>query len=63
LVKNSRLVLAGLGQFPFLFLVVEDFQEQHPDQLADTLSVAVDAHVFAHDVLDGFDRGGDGHEG
>ena len=45
------------GEFEFLFLVVEDFEEQHPSELADALGVAVDASVFAHDVLDGFDGG------
>ena len=48
-------------QFPFCFAVVEDFQEQHPDQLANALRVAINADILAHDVLDGFDGGGDGH--
>jgi hypothetical protein len=43
------------------FVVVEDFEEDHPDELTDALGVAVDAGVLAHDVLDGLDRGADGH--
>ena len=43
--------------------VVEDFQEEHPDELREPLGVAIDAGVLAHDVLDGFDGGGDGHFG
>ena len=45
------------------FLVVVDLEEEHPDQLADALRVAIDADILAHDVLDGFDEGGEGHEG
>lgn len=48
-------------QLPFQLAVIEDLEEQQPDQLADALGVAVDANVFAHDVLDGFDGGADGH--
>ena len=46
-----------------LLFVVENLQEQHPDELRDALRVAVHARVLAHDVLDGFDQGGDGHGG
>src|SRR3546814_11196235 len=48
-------------QLPLAFAVVVDLQEQHPDQLANALRVAVDADVLAHDVLDGFDGGADRH--
>ena len=48
-------------QFVLGFLVVEDLEEEHPDQLADALGVAIDADILAHDVLDGFDEGGEGH--
>lgn len=34
------------------FLVVVNLEEEHPDQLADALRVAVDADILAHDVLD-----------
>ena len=44
-----------------LFFIVENLQEQHPDELRDALRVAVHARVLAHDVLDGFDQGGNGH--
>jgi len=48
-------------ELQLLLAVVEDLQEEHPDELADALGVAVDADVLAHDVLDGLDGGGDGH--
>ncbi len=54
--------VAGNGELPLLLLVVEDFQEQQPDDLADTLGVAIYADVLAHDVLDSFDQGADGHK-
>ena len=34
---------------------IKDLQKQQPDDLANPLSIAVDAHVLAHDVLDGLD--------
>ena len=34
------------------------FSEEDPDQLANALGIAVDTHVFAHDVLDGLDGSG-----
>ena len=40
---------------PSLFALVEDLEEEHPSELADPLSVAVDAVVFTHDVLNGLD--------
>ncbi len=45
-------------KFQFGFAVVEYFKKEHPDHLADALGVAVDAHIFAHNVLDGFDDAG-----
>jgi hypothetical protein len=47
---------------PFLLLVVEDFQKNQPDHLADALRVTIDAYVLAHDVLDGFDECTDWHK-
>ena len=46
-------------KFQFVFTVIKDFKKKHPHQLADTLGVAVDADVFAHDVLDGLDNTAD----
>ena len=43
--------------------VAVDFEEQHPAELANALRIAVDAGILAHDVLDGFDRGREGHKG
>ncbi|MDT4819838.1 hypothetical protein FQZ97_529650 [compost metagenome] len=57
---DGRLVVV-VHQLPFQLAVIEDLEEQQPDQLADALGVAIDAHVFTHDVLDGFDGGADGH--
>ncbi len=53
----QRRAVAGLCQLPLLFLVVEDFQEQQPADLTDALGIAIDAYIFAHDVLDGLDKG------
>jgi hypothetical protein len=58
---NGRLVFllfVGSVVFPGLFALVENFEEQHPGELADALGVAIDTVVFAHDVLDGLDGGG-----
>jgi len=44
-----------------LILIVNDFEEEHPAQLRQTLRVAVDTGVFTHDVLDGFDGVSCGH--
>ncbi len=60
LLWNRRLVIA-LHHFQFPVLIVDDLEEEHPAQLADALGVAVHAGVLAHDVLDGFDEGADGH--
>ena len=54
---QRRLVIRH-GDVPLLFLVVEDLQEDQPDQLADALGVTIDADILAHDVLNGFDQGG-----
>jgi hypothetical protein len=51
----------SIEELKLLILVVDDLQEEHPAQLADALGVAVDAAVLAHDVLDRFDEGADGH--
>ena len=44
-----------------LLLGVENLEEQNLHKLKDALGLAIDADVFAHDVLDGFDGGGKGH--
>ena len=50
------------GEFEFFFQRVKHLEEQQPGELADALGVAIDAAVLAHDVLDGFDDGGEvGH--
>jgi hypothetical protein len=56
--RDGRAV-AVAGLLVLLVLVVDDLEEEHPAQLADPLGV--DAHVLPHDVLDGLDRGADGH--
>ena len=58
---RDRRAIAVLGQFEFLILIVDDLEEEHPAQLADALRIAIDAHVLAHDVLNGFDGGADDH--
>jgi hypothetical protein len=55
---EGRAVIVA-GHLQLSFLSVEDFEEQHPCKLGEALSVAIDANVFAHDVLDGFDGGGE----
>ncbi len=47
--------------FKVLILIVDDLEEEHPGELADALRIAIDAHVLAHDVLNGFDGGTDDH--
>ena len=61
LLRDRRAVVV-LRQLQFLILIVDDLEEEHPAQLADALGVAIDADVLAHDVLDGFDDGADGHD-
>jgi hypothetical protein len=53
---GDRRAVGVVKKFVFAFLVVVNLQEEHPDQLADALRVAVDADILAHDVLDGFDQ-------
>ncbi|MCY1556970.1 hypothetical protein D9M68_937740 [compost metagenome] len=48
-------MVGGVVVFPFLFALVEYFEEEHPGELTQALGVAIDAHVFTHDVLDGLD--------
>ena len=52
-------MVALLHHFQFLILVVDDFQEEHPAELGDALSIAIYAAVLAHDILNGFDGGSD----
>src|SRR5688572_17168295 len=47
-----------LEEFQLSFAVIEDLKKEHPHQLANTLRVAIDADIFAHDVLDGLDDPG-----
>ena len=52
----------GVGvfeEFDLGLAVVVDFQEEHPDELADALRVAVDADVLSHDVLNGLNGAAD----
>ncbi|MDT4839834.1 hypothetical protein FQZ97_736350 [compost metagenome] len=61
-VFGNRAVVTVAREFKLFFQGVEDLEEQQPGELADALGVAVDADVLAHDVLDGFDDGGEvGH--
>ena len=46
-------------QFQFGLAVIVDLEEKHPDKLADALSIAIDANVFAHDVLNGLNDAAD----
>jgi hypothetical protein len=59
--RGDRRLVAVLQQLLLRLVVVEDLEEDHPDELADALRVAVDTGVLAHDVLDGLDRRADGH--
>ena len=59
--RGDGRAVAVFEQLLLLLVVVEDLKEDHPDELADALRVAVDTRVFAHDVLDGLDRGAEGH--
>ncbi len=51
---GGLVVALVIEQLDFGFAVVVNFEEEHPDELADALCVAVDADVLAHYVLDGF---------
>ena len=48
--RDGRMI-AILHQVELLVLVVDDFEEKHPAQLRDSLGIAIDAGVLAHDVL------------
>jgi hypothetical protein len=39
----------------------DDLEEEHPAQLADALGTTLDAHILAHDVLNGFDGSANDH--
>jgi hypothetical protein len=54
---GDRRPVGGVEQPGLGFEVAVDLVEEHPAQLGDPLSVAVDPGVFPHDVLDGLDRG------
>ena len=58
---NRRAVVAivRFEQLVLAFLIVVDLQEEHPDELADALCVAIDADIIARDVLYGFEGGAD----
>ncbi len=58
---RDRRAVAVLGQFEFLILIIDDFEEEHPRELADALRIAIDAHVLAHDVLNGFNCSSNDH--
>ena len=58
---GNRRGVAGPHQLQFLVLIVDDLEKEHPAKLTDALGIAIDAGVLAHDVLDGFDEGADGH--
>jgi hypothetical protein len=59
--RNGRAVII-LGEFEFHFLIIDDLEEKQPAKLADALSVAIDAYVLTHDVLDRLDDIADGHD-
>ena len=50
-----------MDDFQLLILVVDDLEEEHPAQLTDALSIAVDPGILAHDVLDGLDESANRH--
>ena len=52
--------IAGID-LVFFFLGVVNAKEDHPDHLGDTLGIAINACILAHNVLHGFDERGDGH--
>ena len=53
--------IAGSQKFELLVLIVDDFQEEHPAKLRQSLRVAIDTGVLPHDVLNRFDGIADGH--
>ena len=52
--RDGRAVVV-LHDLQLLILIVDDLQEEHPAKLGKTLRIAIDAHILAHDVLNGFD--------
>ena len=58
---GDRRAIAVPELFEFLVLIVDDLKEEHPAQLTYALGVAIDAHILAHDVLNGFHESADGH--
>jgi hypothetical protein len=59
--RGDRALVVVFEQLLLGLVIVEHLQEDHPDELADALSVAVDARVLPHDVLDAFDGRADAH--
>ena len=43
-------------KFKLGFTVIKDFEKEHPTELGKALGITIDASIFAHDVLDGFDE-------
>ena len=43
-------LVVGVVDLPIFFLAVVDFEKEHPCDLFDSLGIAVDAGVVAHDV-------------
>ena len=58
---GDRRAIVVAERFQFLVLIVDDLEEEHPAELTDALGVPIDAHILAHDVLNGFDEIADGH--
>ena len=52
----KRGAIVGNREFPFLLFVVKDFEEEKPANLADALSIAVNADILPHDVLNDLDE-------
>jgi hypothetical protein len=57
----ERRAIIGIGFFQGLILIVDNLEEEQPGELADALRIAIDAHILAHDVLNGFDGCADDH--
>ena len=56
---GQRRLVVVFRVFEFQFPVIVDLEEEHPDQLADALRIAIDTHILAHDVLNGLDNSAD----
>ena len=54
---NQRRHKAVFEQFQFLLAVIPYLEKQQPHELTNALSIAIDAHILAHDILDGLDGG------